>query len=168
MPISLGKAAIASPGNFRRANPRETTAKNGKSAPRKAKPPVDLTKAVKLSESKIHDGDLYQTEDAFVVAKPQPNGSPHVVFQLKRNLCGKEISAEEAERLVEFGKTGLIEGFVSKRGSILQRLPHAFEGQEESGVRISAALNRRASFRGAQIFFPKRIEISCALSRYNV
>ncbi len=97
--------------------PRETTARNGKSAPRPAKPPVDLTKAVRLSESKIHDGDLYQTDDAFVVAKPQPNGAPRVVFQLKRNLCGKEISAEDAERLVELGKTGLIEGFVSKRGS---------------------------------------------------
>jgi DNA topoisomerase-3 len=32
-------------------------------------------------------------------------------------LCGKEIPAEEAERLVEMGKTGLIEDFVSKRGS---------------------------------------------------
>lgn len=97
--------------------PREASAKNGKGGPRKAKPPIDLSKAVKLSESKVHNGDLYQTEDAFVVAKPQPNGVPRVVFQLKRNLCGKEISAEDAERLVELGKTGLIEGFVSKRGS---------------------------------------------------
>ena len=72
---------------------------------------------MKLSESKVHDGDLYQTEDAFIVAKPQADGSPRVVFELKRNLCGKEIPAEEAERLVEMGKTGLIEGFVSKRGS---------------------------------------------------
>jgi DNA topoisomerase-3 len=85
--------------------------------PRKPKAPLDLTKAVKLSESKAHDGDLYQTADAFVVAKPQADGSPRVVFELKRNLCGKEIPAEEAERLVEMGKTGLIEGFVSKRGS---------------------------------------------------
>ncbi|MDQ6624959.1 MAG: topoisomerase C-terminal repeat-containing protein, partial [Verrucomicrobiota bacterium] len=94
--------------------PREG-AKNG--APRKPKAPLDLSKAVKLSESKVHDGDLYQTEDSFVVAKPQADGSPRVVFQLKRNLCGKEIPAEEVERLVEMGKTGLIEGFVSKRGS---------------------------------------------------
>jgi DNA topoisomerase-3 len=36
---------------------------------------------------------------------------------LKRKLCGKQIPAEQAERLVEMGKTGLIEGFVSKRGS---------------------------------------------------
>ncbi len=100
--------------------PREGAGKNGNGAarpPRKPKPPLDLTKAVKLSESKVHDGDLYQTEDAFVVAKPQPDGSPRVVFELKRNLCGREIPAEEAERLVELGKTGLIDGFVSKRGS---------------------------------------------------
>jgi DNA topoisomerase-3 len=97
--------------------PRENGAKNGTRAPRKPKEPLDLSKAVKLSESKVHDGELYQTEDAFVVAKPQADGSPRVVFELKRNLCGKEIPAEEAERLVEMGKTGLIEGFVSKRGS---------------------------------------------------
>lgn len=97
--------------------PREGGARNGKGAPRKAKAPLDLTKAVKLSESKLHHGDLYQTEDAFVVAKPEANGTPRVVFQLKRNLCGKEISAEDVERLVDLGKTGLIEGFVSKRGS---------------------------------------------------
>ena len=97
--------------------PRGGGAKNGKAGPRTPKAPLDLSKAVKLSESKIHDGDLYQTEDAFVVAKPQADGSPRVVFQLTRTLCGKEISAEEVERLVEMGKTGLIEGFVSKRGS---------------------------------------------------
>ena len=98
--------------------PREAGGKNGAGrAPRRQKAPLDLSKAVKLSESKVHDGDLYQTEDAFVVAKPQADGSPRVVFELKRNLCGKEIPPEEAERLVEIGKTGLIEGFVSKRGS---------------------------------------------------
>ncbi|MEP6777125.1 MAG: DNA topoisomerase 3 [Chthoniobacterales bacterium] len=97
--------------------PREGASKNGKGTPRKAKPPLDLAKAVKLSESKVHNGELYQTEDAFVVAKAQAGGSPRVVFELKRNLCGKEITAEEVERLVEMGKTGLIEGFVSKRGS---------------------------------------------------
>jgi DNA topoisomerase-3 len=97
--------------------PREGTKNGAPREPRKPKAPLDLTKAVKLSESKVHDGDLYQTEDAFIVAKPQADGSPRVVFELKRNLCGKEIPAEEAERLVEMGKTGLIEGFVSKRGS---------------------------------------------------
>ncbi len=96
--------------------PRED-GKNGAPRARKARAPLDLAKAVKLSESKVHDGDLYQTADAFVVAKSQSDGSPRVVFQLRRNLCGKEIPPEEVERLVEMGKTGLIEGFVSKRGS---------------------------------------------------
>ena len=97
--------------------PREGAAKNGKGGARKAKPAIDLKTAVRLGESKLHGGDLYQTDDAFVVAKAEANGSPKVVFQMKRNLCGKDISPEEAERLVEVGKTELIEGFVSKRGS---------------------------------------------------
>ena len=114
---SLGRAR-KSAWEFPPRKPREGAAKNGKGRVRaKPKAPLDLTKAVKLGESKVHDGELYQTDDAFVVAKPQADGSPRVVFQLKRNLCGKEITAEEVERLVEMGKTGLIEGFVSKRGS---------------------------------------------------
>ena len=52
-----------------------------------------------------------------MVVKPQAYGSPRTVFEVKRTLCGKELPAEEIERLLELGKTGLIEGFVSKRGS---------------------------------------------------
>jgi DNA topoisomerase-3 len=60
--------------------PREGGKNGAPREPRKPKAPLDLTKAVKLSESKVHDGDLYQTEDAFIVAKPQADGSPRVVF----------------------------------------------------------------------------------------
>ena len=80
-------------GNFRRANRAKARPKTARQVRAKPKAPLDLSKAVKLGESKIHDGDLYQTEDAFVVAKPQADGSPRVVFELKRNLCGKEITA---------------------------------------------------------------------------
>jgi len=86
-------------------------------APRKKKEPLDITKAQKLGESKLHDGDLYLTSDAFVVVKPQADGTPRTVFELKRILCGKELPVEEVERLVEMGKTGLIEGLLSKRGT---------------------------------------------------
>ncbi len=86
-------------------------------APRKAKAPLDLATAQKLGESKLHDGDLYLTPEAFVVVKPQADGSPRTVFELKRVLCGKELPVEEIERLVEMGKTGLIEGLLSKRGT---------------------------------------------------
>ena len=97
--------------------PRKPREGGGARGPRKAKAPLDLTKALKLCESKAHDGDLYQTEESFVVVKPQADGSPRTVFEVKRTLCGKELPAEEIERLLELGKTGLIEGFVSKRGS---------------------------------------------------
>lgn len=86
-------------------------------APRKKKEPLDITKAQKLGESKVHDGELYLTPEAFVVVKPQADGSPRTVFELKRVLCGKELPVDEIERLVEMGKTGLIDGLLSKRGT---------------------------------------------------
>lgn len=86
-------------------------------APRKKKEPLDISKAQKLGESKLHDGELYLTPESFVVVKPQADGSPRTVFELKRVLCGKELPVEEIERLVEMGKTGLIEGLLSKRGT---------------------------------------------------
>lgn len=97
--------------------PRKPREGGGARGPRKPKAPLDLTKALKLGDSKAHNGELYQTEDSFVVVKPQADGSPRTVFEVKRTLCGKELPAEEIERLMELGKTGLIEGFVSKRGS---------------------------------------------------
>ncbi len=97
--------------------PRKPREGGGGKGPRKPKAPLDLSKALKLGESKPHDGELYQTEDAFVVVKPQADGTPRTVFEVKRTLCGKELTAEEIERMLETGKTGLIEGFLSKRGT---------------------------------------------------
>jgi len=92
--------------------------KDGKPIARKTKAPPDLTKAVKLGPSKVHpDGELYQTKDAYVVAKENADGTPRIVFEVKRNLCGKDLESTEIERLVETGKSGLIEGFMSKRGT---------------------------------------------------
>jgi DNA topoisomerase III len=99
--------------------PREA-AKNADGSPkpaRKAKAPVDLSKARRLGESRVHGGDLLQTDDAFLVTKVNGDGSPRVIFEMKRTICGKEIPVEEVERLVETGRTGLIEGLMSKRGT---------------------------------------------------
>jgi len=97
--------------------PRKPREGGGAKGPRKPKAPLDLSKALKLGESKAHDGELYQTADAYVVVKPQADGTPRTVFEVKRLLCGKELPAEEIERLLEMGKTGLIDGFLSKRGT---------------------------------------------------
>ncbi len=101
--------------------PRESKAKSADgSAPktRKAKTPPDLSKAKRLGKSKSHSGaEIYQTEDAYIVTKPNADGSPRVVFELKRQVCQLDIPAEEVERLLDTGRSELIEGFVSKRGS---------------------------------------------------
>jgi DNA topoisomerase-3 len=91
--------------------------KDGKPIKRKPKEPLDLSKAVKLGQSKIHDGELLQTADAYVVQKGNGDGGGRVVFELKRAVCQKEIPVDEVERLLETGRTGLIDGFVSKRGT---------------------------------------------------
>jgi DNA topoisomerase-3 len=89
--------------------------KDGKPIERKAKAPPDLSKAVVLGESKLHGGELVQADDAYYVRKPDQDN--RIVFKLTRNLCQKDIGADEARKLVTDGKTSLIEGFVSKRGA---------------------------------------------------
>lgn len=85
---------------------------------RKSKEAPDLSKAVVLGVSKKHgDAELVQTDDAYVVHKPGAEGKPRVVFQLKRELCGRKISVEEVKLLLEEGRTELIEDFLSKRGT---------------------------------------------------
>jgi DNA topoisomerase-3 len=93
--------------------------KDGKPIARKAKAPLDISKAKKLGTSKAHDADLYETDESYVVAKPSgADNAPRAVFELKKTLLGKEIPASEVQQLLgEEGKTNLIEGFVSKRGS---------------------------------------------------
>ena len=91
--------------------------KDGKPIARKAKEPLDLTKAQSLGLSKLHDGELLATPETYCVRKPAGDATGRIVFELKRILCQKEIPTDEIQRLCETGKTGLIEDFVSKRGS---------------------------------------------------
>ncbi|HTX67098.1 MAG TPA: DNA topoisomerase 3 [Opitutaceae bacterium] len=89
--------------------------KDGKPIARKAKAPPDLTGAVAVGESRLLGGEILQTGDAYYVRKPA--GTGRVVFTLKRHLCQKEVPVEEVRRLLDDGKTDLIDGFVSKRGN---------------------------------------------------
>ncbi len=95
--------------------PRKTPAKG---AARKKKE-VDFSKATKLGGSKAHgeEAELFKTADAYVVRKPNSDGGHRVVFELKNPLLDQEIPQAEVERLLNEGKTNLIEGMVSKRGS---------------------------------------------------
>jgi DNA topoisomerase-3 len=86
--------------------------KDGKPIPRKSKAPPDLSKAEVIGQSKIHDGEILQTPDAYYVRKP---GQERMLFTMKRHICGKEIPAEEVRQLLDTGRTNLIEGLMSKR-----------------------------------------------------
>ena len=90
--------------------------KDGKPIPRKAKAPPDLSKGVVLGKSKMHkDGEIVQTAEAYYVRRPDQDN--RIVLTLKRHLCAKEIPQEEVLRLLETGRTELIQGFMSKRGN---------------------------------------------------
>jgi DNA topoisomerase-3 len=100
--------------------PREAkTDKDGKPVARRAstKAPLDLAAAAKLGPSPAHkDGELYQTADAFVVAKPGADAAPRVVFQTKFEVAGKKMTPEIVRQLLAEGRTELIDGFMSKAG----------------------------------------------------
>jgi DNA topoisomerase-3 len=89
--------------------------KDGNPIARKAKAPPDLSKGAVLGKSKMHkDGEIVETLEAFYVRRPDQDN--RIVFTLKKELCGKQIPAEEALKLFETGRTELIPGFMSKRG----------------------------------------------------
>lgn len=46
----------------------------------------------------------------------RPDRDNRIVFTLKRHLCAKEIPAGEVLKLLDEGRTDLIQGFMSKRG----------------------------------------------------
>ncbi|HKB57730.1 MAG TPA: topoisomerase C-terminal repeat-containing protein, partial [Lacunisphaera sp.] len=89
--------------------------KDGKPIPRKARVPLDLSKATVIGESKMHGGELVMTDDAYYVRKPGQDN--RAVFKCSRKICEVEIPVEEVRLLVEEGRSNLIEGFVSKRGN---------------------------------------------------
>jgi DNA topoisomerase-3 len=90
--------------------------KDGNPIVRKAKAKADLSKATVLGESKTHTGgQLVELGDAYYVRKPDQDNRQ--VFKLSKKLCEIDIPVEQVKKLIEDGRSDLIEGFVSKRGN---------------------------------------------------
>ncbi len=90
--------------------------KDGKPVVRKAKAPPDLAKAEKIGESKGFGGaEVLVAGDSYYVRRTDQNN--RIVFTMKRHICQKEIPPAELMRLLDEGRTNLIEGLISKRGS---------------------------------------------------
>ncbi len=89
--------------------------KDGNPIVRKPKAKADLSKATVLGESKSPAGQLVELGDAYYVRKPDQDNRQ--VFKLSKKLCEIEIPVEQVKKLLEDGRSDLIENFVSKRGN---------------------------------------------------
>jgi len=89
--------------------------KDGNPIVRKPKAKADLSKATVLGESKAPAGELVELGDAYYVRKPDQDNRQ--VFKLSRKLCEIDIPVEQVLKLLEDGRSDLIENFVSKRGN---------------------------------------------------
>src|SRR3954471_22086976 len=89
--------------------------KDGNPIVRKPKAKADLSKATVLGESKTPAGQLVELGDAYYVRKPDQDNRQ--VFKLSKKLCEVDIPAEQVLKLLEDGRSDLIENFVSKRGN---------------------------------------------------
>ena len=68
-----------------------------------------------MGKAKLPAGELVELGDAYYVRKPDQDNRQ--VFKLSKKLCDIEIPVEEVRRLLEEGRSNLIENFVSKRGN---------------------------------------------------
>ena len=89
--------------------------KDGNPIVRKPKAKADLSKATVIGESKSPAGQLVELGDAYYVRKPDQDNRQ--VFKLSKKLCEIEIPSEQVLKLLEDGRSDLIENFVSKRGN---------------------------------------------------
>ena len=90
--------------------------KDGKPVARKSKAPPDLSKATVIGQSKSHKGgEVLETPESYYVRRPDQDN--RIVFTMKRHICAKEVPREEFLRMLETGRSELIQGFMSKRGS---------------------------------------------------
>ncbi len=89
--------------------------KDGNPIVRKPKAKADLSKATVLGESKSPAGQLVELGDAYYVRKPDQDNRQ--VFKLSKKLCEIDLPAEQVLKLLEDGRSDLIENFVSKRGN---------------------------------------------------
>ena len=73
---------------------------------------------------------------------------------VSKMILGREIPKEQAQKLLTTGKTGLLEGFISKRGRPFSAYLKVEDGKvgfefpeksEHDGIKIASSLTRSAS-----------------------
>ena len=87
----------------------------GERKPRIAAPKIDFTGKQSVSKCPKCGGKIFETETSYICERSQADRTP-CKFKLSKTILGRDISKEQAEKLLTTAKTDLLEGFISKRG----------------------------------------------------
>jgi hypothetical protein len=85
---------------------------------RKPKEPVakiDFSGQESLGKCPKCGGNIFETENSYICERSQADRKT-CNFKLSKTILGREISKEQAQKLLATGKTDLLDNFISKRG----------------------------------------------------
>src|SRR5437867_2755159 len=87
----------------------------GERKPKTTAPKVDFTGKQSVGTCPKCGGKIFETETSYICERSQADRTP-CKFKLSKTILGRDISKEQAQKLLTMGKTDLLEGFISKRG----------------------------------------------------
>ena len=87
----------------------------GERKPKTTAPKVDFTGKQSVGACPKCGGKIFETETSYICERSQADRTP-CKFKLSKTILGRDISKEQAQKLLTMGKTDLLEGFISKRG----------------------------------------------------
>jgi DNA topoisomerase-3 len=96
---------------FEKREPKAKRERKPKEPPAK----MDFTGKDVIGECPACRGKIFETEISYICERSQADRKP-CKFKLSKTILGREISKEQAQKLLSTGKTDLLEGFISKRG----------------------------------------------------
>ena len=96
---------------FEKREPKQ----KGKGKAAEVAPKIDFTGSEPIGKCPKCGGKIFETENSYICERSQADRRP-CKFKLSKTILGREISKEQAQKLVMLGKTDLLDGFISKRG----------------------------------------------------
>jgi DNA topoisomerase III len=83
--------------------------------PREPVAKIDFSGQESLGKCPKCGGKIFETENSYICERSQADRKP-CKFKLSKTILGREISKEQAQKLLATGKTDLLDNFISKRG----------------------------------------------------
>jgi DNA topoisomerase III len=83
--------------------------------PREPVAKIDFSGQESLGKCPKCGGKISETENSYICERSQADRKP-CKFKLSKTILGREISKEQAQKLLATGKTDLLDNFISKRG----------------------------------------------------